>query len=241
MIATPFIEWLQSRLTAHGFPCGLIDGILGPKTFHALRGFQSAKGLPLTLRADEATVTALKTPSSRVSFEESGFIPDRNLDEPVGTKLSLWPRQKEVPEIFGRVGTGQTRVDVPWDMRLAWDKAVTVRSITLHAKVAPSASRVFTKLREMYSDREIKALGLDLFGGSLNVRRMRGGSRYSMHSWGIAIDFDPERNQLSWKQPQARLSHDDAIPFWRAWEEEGWISLGRVRNFDWMHVQAARL
>ena len=25
------------------------------------------------------------------------------------------------------------------------------------------------------------------------------------------------------------------------WEEEGWISLGRARDFDWMHVQAARL
>uniref|UniRef100_UPI003D0E5962 M15 family metallopeptidase n=1 Tax=Roseibium sp. TaxID=1936156 RepID=UPI003D0E5962 len=139
------------------------------------------------------------------------------------------------------VGTSQTRVSVPWDMRLAWDKDVPVRSITLHEKVAGSAKRVFTKIRGLYSDREIKALGLDLFGGSLNVRRMRGGNRYSMHAWGIAIDFDPERNRLHWKRPQARLSHDDAIPFWLAWEAEGWVSLGRVRNFDWMHVQAARL
>lgn len=237
-----FEQWLQSRLTAHGFACGLIDGVLGPKTLHALRSFQKARGLIVTSRADAATVAALKTPSSRVSFEESGFIPDRDRDgDPDATKLSPWPRQRQVPDFYGKVGTGQTRVDVLWDMRLAWDKDVTVRSISLHSRVAPSASRVFAKLREMYSDREIRALGLDLFGGSLNVRRMRGGSRYSMHSWGIAIDFDPKRNQLSWKRPRARLSHDDAIPFWRAWEEEGWISLGRARNFDWMHVQAARL
>ncbi|KZM49053.1 M15 family metallopeptidase, partial [Labrenzia sp. OB1] len=118
---------------------------------------------------------------------------------------------------------------------------VPVRTITLHSKVAASAERAFHKIRGLYSDRQIKDLGLDLFGGSLNVRRMRGGSRYSMHSWGIAIDFDPERNRLSWKRPQARLSLDDAIPFWRAWEAEGWVSLGRAANFDWMHVQAARL
>ncbi len=70
---------------------------------------------------------------------------------------------------------------------------------------------------------------------------MRGGQSYSMHSWGIAIDFDPERNQLKWGRPRARLSHSDAAPFWDAWEAEGWVSLGRARNFDWMHVQAARL
>ncbi|AFL51378.1 hypothetical protein ABIE78_002797 [Sinorhizobium fredii] len=70
---------------------------------------------------------------------------------------------------------------------------------------------------------------------------MRGGNSYSMHSWGIAMDFDPERNQLHAYKPSARLSHSDAVPFWVAWESEGWLSLGRARDFDWMHVQAARL
>lgn len=236
-----FEQWLQSRLTAHGFPCGLIDGVIGRKTLHALRGFQRAKGLTLTSQADKATVAALKAPSSRVSVEESGSIPDRDTDDPDATKLSPWPRQKDVPGFYGKVGTGQTRVELPWDMRLAWDKDVIVRRISIHSKAADSATRALNKVRDIYSDREIKDLGLDLYGGSLNVRRMRGGSRYSMHSWGIAIDFDPARNRLSWKRPRARLSHDDAIPFWRAWEDEDWVSLGRERNFDWMHVQAARL
>jgi hypothetical protein len=70
---------------------------------------------------------------------------------------------------------------------------------------------------------------------------MRGGSRFSMHSWGIAIDFDPERNQLHAHAPEARLSHADAAPFWKAWEAEGWVSLGRAKNYDWMHVQAASI
>ena len=29
--------------------------------------------------------------------------------------------------------------------------------------------------------------------------------------------------------------------WWRCWESEGWVSLGRLRNFDWMHIQAAKL
>lgn len=236
-----FEKWLQSRLTAHGFPCGQIDGILGVKTLHALRAFQRSLGLSVTSQADKATVAALRTPSSRVSVEVSDFIPDRDRDEPDDRRKSIWPRQKDVSGFYGGVGTNQTRIDVPWDMRLAWDKSVVIRRVTVHQKVAESAQRVLQKVKGIYSDREIKDLGLDLFGGTLNVRRMRGGNRYSMHSWGIAWDFDPERNQLSWKRPQARLSLDDAIPFWQAWEAEGWVSLGRARNFDWMHVQAARL
>ncbi|CTQ75925.1 peptidoglycan-binding protein [Roseibium alexandrii] len=236
-----FKKWLQSRLTSHGFACGGIDGEIGPVTLYALRSFQKANNLPVTGQADKATVEALRRTSSSVAFEEKGFIPDRDKQEPDDGRKGYWPRQKDVAAFYGDVGTRQTQIEVPWTMRLAWDKNVRIRKMTLHEEVAPSAVRVFEKLRGMYSDREIKALGLDLFGGSLNVRRMRGGSRYSMHSWGIAIDFDPERNRLSWKRPQARLSLDDVIPYWQAWEAEGWLSLGRVRNFDWMHVQAARL
>lgn len=45
-------------------------------------------------------------------------------------------------------------------------------------------------------------------------------------------------NRLRWGRGQARLAQRDAVPFWEAWEAEGWFSLGREKNFDWMHVQA---
>jgi hypothetical protein len=241
MEPTDFDRWLQSRLTSHGFPCGQIDGVFGNLTRAALMAFQGRRGLKKTGLADEASVTALRERSSAVPANVSGFIPDRDTDAPDDGRKGAFPRQSQVPAFYGAVGQNQTRVEVPWDFFLAWDPSHRVRSITLHEKVAESAERAFAQVRGIYSDREIKTLGLHLFGGSLNVRRMRGGSRYSMHSWGIAIDFDPQRNGLHWKRPRARLSHDDAIAFWQAWEREGWVSLGRARNFDWMHVQAARL
>jgi hypothetical protein len=92
-----------------------------------------------------------------------------------------------------------------------------------------------------YTDVQLRDMGLHLFGGSLNVRKMRGGKAYSMHSWGIAIDFDPMRNQLTWGRDRARLAKPDAVDFWKFWEQEGWVSLGRRKNFDHMHVQAAEL
>lgn len=142
---------------------------------------------------------------------------------------------------YGGVGLYQKRLDLPFPMRLAWDRSVTVNGICVHEKVHGSAARVFQRIALRYSAAQRRDLGLDLFGGSLNVRPMRGGSGYSMHSWGIALDFDPERNQLKWGADRARLARPDAADFWRFWEEEGWVSLGRSRNFDWMHVQAARL
>ena len=243
-----FEAWLQSRLTAHGFACGPIDGIVGPITIAAIRAFEARKGLPVDGMADEAVVTALRQSSSRVDPEIAAVVEHRQPPEAAIQTIALakltinaWPRQSGVRAFYGAVGTRQTRVAVPFDFFLSWSKATRVKTITLHETVAASASRVLQTVAATYSAAERKALGLDLFGGSLNVRKMRGGSSWSMHSWGIAIDFDPERNQLKWGAPKARLSHDDALAFWKAWEAEGWLSLGRARNYDFMHVQAARL
>lgn len=236
-------QWVQSRLTAHGYPVGAIDGQIGPITIAAIKAFQKARGLEVTGTANGTTVSHLKMPSSTVPPEKLIGVPQRTVDgqeDPKAIK-NHWPRQIDCMEFYGPVGKSQVMVELPFSMMLAWDKSTRVRKISLHSKVAASASRVFNQIAGIYTDAERSSLGLNIFGGSLNVRRMRGGTAYSMHSWAIAIDFDPERNQLNWKAPQARLSHADAVPFWEAWEAEGWLSLGRAKNFDWMHVQAARL
>ena len=234
-----FEHWLQSRLTAHGFATGGIDGEVGPITIAALAAFQRAKGLLPTGQADEATVAALRQSSSALA-RPFNRPPDHGvMPEPM--QAQRFPRQSNVAAFYGPVGQNQVLVPVPWRMKLAWDKRRTIARMSLHEKVAESAGRAFERINAALGQEGIERLGLDLFGGSLNVRRMRGSSVYSMHSWGIAIDFDPERNRLRWSHPQARLSRDDAQRFWDIWEDEGWTSLGRERDFDWMHVQAARL
>ncbi len=232
-----FEQWAQSRLTAHGFPCGPIDGVIGSGTRAALRAFQATRALPITGQADDATVAALKAPSSRLPGDEP-----RPVGEPQpGAARPVWPTQAEVADFYGEVGASQGSLALPFPMRLAWARDSLVTRITLHRRVVESAGRAFEAIAAAYAPAQRVELGLDLFGGSLNVRRMRGGSAFSMHSWGIAIDFDPERNQLKWGRDRARLAQPDAEAFWAAWEAEGWVSLGRARDYDWMHVQAARL
>lgn len=172
--------------------------------------------------------------------------PTRDLDLPTFDPLPAsaglsWPKQKDCMKFYGGVGLNQTMLVLPFQMRLAWDKRVFVSRISIHEKVHDSAKRAFDRIASAYNADKRRDLGIDLFGGSLNVRKMRGGSSYSMHSWGIAIDFDPERNQLKWGKDRARLAQPDAVEFWRCWEAEGWVALGRARDYDWMHVQAARL
>lgn len=239
-----FNMWLQSRLTAHGFACGAIDGDIGALTIRALTAFQFAKGLKQTGSADAETVAALRLTSSAIPPAVKAELPDRDTPpakESYQPSKIVWPRQAECMSFYGPVGQNQTAIELPFDMVLAWDKGTHIRKMTLHARVAASALKVLQQVGQIYNEQERADLGINLFGGSLNVRKMRGGNSYSMHSWGIAIDFDPERNQLATHRPAARLSHPDAIDFWLAWESQGWLSLGRARDFDWMHIQAARL
>lgn len=229
-----FTHWLQSRLTSHGFSTGPVDGVMGPLTTRALQNFQANAGLPASGKADERTVAALRATSAGTEVRPESF----SGMEPVKT---IWPKQRDVSSFFGPPGTSLATFELPYPLALAWDKTTTVRKMTLHKKVGPSAQRVLEAVVGIYNEKERRDLGLDLFGGSYNHRVMRGGSALSMHAYGIAIDWDPTRNGLKVAAPQARLSHDDAVPFWLEWEKEGWLSLGRARNFDWMHVQAALL
>ncbi len=240
-----FNHWLQSRLTAHGYAVGAIDGVIDGTTVAALKAFQSSRRLPMSGQGDAATVAALRLQASAVTPAEQAVI--GNIDTPALIETlpnivqPIWPRQNDVAAYFGKVGENQIGVEPPFALYLAWAPSTLVRRITVHFKVAEAVGRALGAIGNAYSAKEREQLGLDKFGGSLNVRRMRGGSRYSMHSWGIALDFDPQRNGLTTRAPDARLSHDDAKAFWSAWKAEGALPLGEAIGRDWMHVQFARL
>jgi hypothetical protein len=53
--------------------------------------------------------------------------------------------------------------------------------------------------------------------------------------------MDPDHNPLKAHRAQATLDNPDYDPFWRFVYDEGAISLGRERDYDWMHFQFARL
>lgn len=154
----------------------------------------------------------------------------------------IWPTEAECPKFYGPKGENQTSIRLPYAMRLAWDTKVLVETITCHEKVAEPLGRIFTTLIGEYGYAKLKELGIDLFGGCLNVRLKRGStSSWSIHSWGVAVDLDPDRNLLRETSRTARFARPEYLPMWKIIEGEGAVSLGRAKNFDWMHFQFARL
>jgi peptidoglycan hydrolase-like protein with peptidoglycan-binding domain len=155
--------------------------------------------------------------------------------------VTQWPTQGDVQAFFGPPATSQVMLQTPYPLRLAWDPSTVVNRFQCHAKVVDAFRAVFQGALDHYGLERIQELRLDLFGGCFNHRPMRGGSALSMHSWGIAIDLDPERNQLSWNRSRAAFARPEYDPFWSIVRGQGLVSLGVERDFDWMHFQAARL
>jgi hypothetical protein len=214
------VGYFQLLLKDANFEAGPADGYWGPQTDVAYQQFSGK--LDKNWR-DEMD----KKPSAPSS--------------PLLLNPNNWPREStaSVSAFYGPPGNPPlTLVEVPWTMKLSWDRNTRVKRVSVHPKVADSLSRVFQEVAQTYTAKEITEYGLDIFGGGFNPRKKRGGTSWSMHAWGIALDFDPDRNQLTWGRDKAFLARPELDRFWAAWEREGWTSLGRKKNFDWMHVQA---
>jgi len=134
-------------------------------------------------------------------------------------------------------GSYLTTIKLPYPMRLAWDKKVKVTTMRCHKLVADDFQKVFNELLNHYGYEKIVELGIDLFGGCFNFRAMRGGSDYSRHSWGIAIDLDPERNQLHETSSTARFARPEYHAMIDIFYKHGFVSLGKEKNYDWMHFE----
>jgi hypothetical protein len=128
-------------------------------------------------------------------------------------------------------------IQLPYPMKLAWDTKTSVTKMRVHKLVADKFVAVFNDLLAHYGLKELQRLGIDLFGGCFSFRKMRGGNDYSRHSWGIAIDLDPARNGLKQSSKTAQFAKPDYKAMIDIFYRHGFLSLGRERNYDWMHFE----
>ena len=128
-------------------------------------------------------------------------------------------------------------IPTPYPMRLAWDHNTKVTKIKCHKLVADKFTAVFNDLLAEYGYDKLVELGIDLYGGCFAFRKMRGGSDWSRHSWGIAIDLDPERNQLKESALTARFAKPEYKPMIDIFYKHGFLSLGVEKNYDFMHFE----
>ena len=209
------VEQLVMKIVG-GLAVGPIDGLVGPVTEKARAHW--AQG-----RWRDALETAVDGDSR---FPE--------------TVQNTWPTEDKLEAFYGAPGTNQVMLELPFPMLLAWQPGEEIHRFSINRKCQASALRVYNRILSDYGIEGIRRFGFDLFGGCLNIRAKRGSNKLSTHAYGIAIDTDPARNSLRSTRKTATLANPACDKFWQAWTDEGWLSLGKARDFDWMHVQAAR-
>jgi hypothetical protein len=149
---------------------------------------------------------------------------------------------KQIDAKFGQPGdtANFVLIDLPYPMRIAWDTKVTVKRMQCHELAADPFKKVFADLLAHYGLTELQRLGIDLFGGCVNVRTMRGSkTKWSRHAWGIAIDLDPARNGLKTKKPFAQFSKPEYQAMIDIFSKHGFIGYGPAKDYDWMHFELA--
>lgn len=149
----------------------------------------------------------------------------------------------QIIQKYGQPGNADnfTIIALPYPMRIAWDLKVSVQKMQCHELAAVPFTNVFNQLLTHYGLTELQRLGIDLFGGCVNVRLMRGSkTKWSRHAWGIAIDLDPSRNGLKVKKPIAQFCKPEYKPMIDIFYANGFNSYGIEKDFDWMHFELVK-
>lgn len=212
----------QVALDRLGFEPGLPDGWAGHNTTAALEAFWHRR----TYGRDLVVPRLSDTPAARAIVSES-------------------PRQSECDAFYGRPGdeirSRLVTVDLPYPLRLDWALDQTVSRVTLHQKCAPAFVAAMQAVRAEYGAERQVALGLDRYAGGYMHRKMRGGSKWSMHAYGCAVDFYAAPNGLTTRCPRALFCGPDYAPFLNIMQSNGWMPAIRLWGADAMHFQMARL
>ena len=199
------------------------DGVLGSKTLNAIIS---------------------KLGNSVIKKQEVDPLIQKYIDKPikyteVNYKSSLVKQSvlRKGTSAFGKAGCENllVNVPVPANYPLKYD-GKPVKSIRIHKLVADRLAAALQDIINHYGeDIEKVAPGACCYDGSYNFRKTTGTSSYSIHSWGLALDFDASNNTMKMSAPKARLSQPIYEPFWNILEYHGFMSLGRRGNYDWQH------
>jgi hypothetical protein len=116
-----------------------------------------------------------------------------------------------------------------WDVPTSLEIGIIPKRIYCNKDMVTPLSVAFKNLIDRDLIKELKT-----WDGCFNIRKKRGLSSPSLHSWGIAIDVNAAWNQLNMKPT---LSEG----FVKCFTDAGFTWGGTWRRFDGMHFELAKI
>ena len=151
-------------------------------------------------------------------------------------KPNPWPNndQRSLRRFYGEPGdeSNLVMIDLPYPMFYDGKRVTRTR---VHKKCAASLLRILTAIRDLMPQHPQITDEAQDFGGVFNARTKRGGTSWSVHAWGAAIDLDADDNTFRDSWP---MRSDMPLEIMEAFAREGWTSAGAFWGYDAMHFEA---
>lgn len=147
-----------------------------------------------------------------------------------------FPNPRDLRDFYGEPGDESNLVTIEFPFPMFYgDKRVTKTRV--HKKCADSLLRVLNNIRGIIPSCPDILKACQDYGGCFNFRQKRGGSSWSLHAWGAAIDLDADDNTFRDTWP---VKADMPLGVMEEFSREGWLSAGAFWGYDAMHFQATR-
>ncbi len=120
----------------------------------------------------------------------TGLVPPNGLPAILTTFGNIYEYLRDDGSLDPRWGGEQLgRAPLPFPIPLSWDPSQSVRAMQCHVKLVDTFAGVFKAVNERGLKESIRT-----YGGCFNFRSKRTSGKLSAHSWGIAVDLNPDSN-----------------------------------------------
>lgn len=153
-------------------------------------------------------------------------------------KINPWPKsdQASLRAFYGEPGDEDNLVTITFPYPMFYDGRLVTKT-RVHKKCADSLLRVLNGIKNLIPKNESIKDEAEDYGGIFNFRLKRGGTTYSLHAWGAAIDLDADDNTFRDSWP---MQADMPLEIMEEFAKEGWIAAGAFWGYDAMHFQATQ-
>jgi hypothetical protein len=190
------------------------------------------------------TTDEIKTMQRRIGVTPDGFWGPKSIAACKEHLRQLmptpnpWPKsdQASLRAFYGEPGDESNLVPITFPYPMYYDGKPVSRT-RCHKKVAASLLRVLSAIRGIVAEHPEHKGEAEDYGGVFNFRPKRGGTSWSLHAWGAAIDLDADDNTFRDSWP---MKADMPLEIMEAFAKEGWIGGGWAWGFDGMHFEACR-